>query len=207
MQVNQINGFILLDDLKYYIYPDYFNRVIYHQRSTNADECMNQLLVDVDKLLSLCKMDYNGSTEYDLFVRCLSEQTIVKSEKHRLHTKEDDGIKSFMPQNPSEPKATFQSKTGKKYRRYVANLEEFVGTNGSIATEYQYKQSNHSNSLFIQERLGQIDRTYRRTKDAQFVANKNGKQPQISLLILNPTKGEQKSFDVQSAIHQKTVLI
>ena len=56
------------------------------------------------------------------------------------------------------PKATFQSKAGREHRKYIANLEESVGTNGSIATEYQYEQNNHSNSLFIQECLEQIDR-------------------------------------------------
>ena len=40
------------------------------------DERMKQFLTDEDKLLALCVSDYNDSTEYDLFVRCLSEQTI-----------------------------------------------------------------------------------------------------------------------------------
>ena len=55
---------------------------------------MKQLLTDADKLLALCESDYNDSTEYDLFVRCLSEQTIVENEKRRLRTKEDGGMKS-----------------------------------------------------------------------------------------------------------------
>lgn len=57
--------------------------MIYHQRGTDADERMEQLLMDADKLLVLCESDYNDSTEYDLFVRCLSEQTIVENEKRR----------------------------------------------------------------------------------------------------------------------------
>ena len=80
MYVNKINGSALSDDLKHYIDPNDFNRVIYHQRSTDADERMKQLLTDADKLLALCESDYNDSTEYDLFVRCLSEQTIVENE-------------------------------------------------------------------------------------------------------------------------------
>ena len=32
------------------------------------------------RLLALCESDYNDSTEYDLFVRCLSEQTIIENE-------------------------------------------------------------------------------------------------------------------------------
>lgn len=76
MYVNKINGSVLSDDLKHYIDPNDFNRVIYRQRSTDADERMKQLLTDADKLLALCESDYNDSTEYDLFVRCLSEQTL-----------------------------------------------------------------------------------------------------------------------------------
>mgnify|MGYP006990154088 CR=1 FL=1 len=73
-------------------------RVIYHQRSTGADERMKQLLTDADKLAALCESGYNDSTEYDLFVRCLSEQTIVENENRRLRTKEDGGMKSSMMQ-------------------------------------------------------------------------------------------------------------
>lgn len=91
--------------------------MIYHQRSTDADERMKQLLTDADKLLALCGSDYNDSTEYELFVRCLSEQTIVEN----------------------------------------------VGANGSIVTEYQYEQNNHSDSQFIQEHLERMDKQEERT--------------------------------------------
>lgn len=117
MYVNKINGSALSDDLKHYIDPNDFNRVIYHQRSTDADERMKQLLTDADKLLALCESDYNDSTEYDLFVRCLSEQTIVENENRRLRTKEDGGMKSTMLQNPSDPEATFRNKSRKRASR------------------------------------------------------------------------------------------
>ena len=139
MYVYKINDSALPDDLKHYIDPNDFNRVIYHQLSTEADECMKQLLTDADKLLALCEFRYNDSTEYDLFVRCLSEQTIVENENRRLRTKEDGGMKSSMMQNPSDPEATFRSKAGKEHRGYAVNLEESVGANGSVVTEYQYE--------------------------------------------------------------------
>ena len=87
---------------------------MYHQRSTDADERMKQLLTDTDKLLALCESDYTDSTEYDLFVRCLSEQTIVENENRRLRTKEDGGMKSTMLQNPSDPEATIRNKAQEK---------------------------------------------------------------------------------------------
>ena len=163
MYVNKINVSALPDDLKHYIDPNDFNKVIYHQRSTDTDERMKQLLTDADKLLALCESDYNDSTEYDLFVRCLSEQTIVENESRRLRMKEDGGMKSTMLQNPSAPEATFRNKAGKEHRGYAANLEESVGTNGSVVTEYQYEQNNHSDSQFIQEHLEQMDKQKERT--------------------------------------------
>lgn len=155
--VDKINDSALPDDLKHYIDPNDFNRVIYHQRGTDADGRMKRLLTDADKLLALCdESGYNDSTEYDLFVRCLSAQTIVENENRRLRTKEDGGMKSSMMQNSSDPEATFRSKAGKEHRGYAVNLEESVGANGSVVAEYQYEQNSHSDSQFIQEHLGQM---------------------------------------------------
>lgn len=49
-----------------------------------------KLLTDADKLLAVCESEYQDSTEYDLFVRCLSEQTIVENETRRLRTYEQN---------------------------------------------------------------------------------------------------------------------
>ena len=182
--MNKINGSALPDDLKHYTDPNDFNKVIYHQRSTDANERIKQLLMDADKLLALCESGYNNSTEYDLFVRCLSEQTIVENENRRLRTKEDGGINSAMMQNPSDPEATSRSKAGKEHRGYAANLEESVGANGSVVTEYQYEQNNHSDSQFIQEHLDQMDKqeerivivtdgAYSGTENTQLANDKN----------------------------------
>ena len=172
------------DDLKHYIDPNDFNRVIYHQRSTDADSRMNQLLTDTDKLLAVCESEYQDSTEYDLFVRCLSEQTIVENGTRKLRTKEDGGMQSTMLQNPSDPEATFRSKAGKEHRGYVVNLEESVGRNGSVVTEYPYEQNVHSDSQFMWEHLKQMDEqketsvmvadgAYSGTETIQLAADKN----------------------------------
>ena len=62
---------------------------------------MQTLLNDSDTLLSTCGCDYEDTTEYELFIRCLSEQTIVENEKRRLRTKEDGTMNSTALQNPS----------------------------------------------------------------------------------------------------------
>ena len=59
MYVNKINVSALPDDLKHYIDPNDFNKVIYHQRRTDTDERMKQCLADADKLLALCESAYN----------------------------------------------------------------------------------------------------------------------------------------------------
>ena len=184
VSVNKANDSALPEDLKHYTDPNDFNRVIYHQRSTDAEERLKQLLADADKLLALCGSEYQDSTEYDLFVRCLSEQTVVENEKRRLRTKADGGMGSSMMQNPSDPEATFRSKAGKEHRGYAANLEESVGENGSVVTDYQYEQNNHSDSQFLQEHLERMEKqeertviiadgAYSGTENTQLAAEKN----------------------------------
>ncbi|MFR7848626.1 MAG: hypothetical protein ACLU8S_14475 [Coprococcus phoceensis] len=136
-------------------------------------------------------------------------------------------MKSTMLQNPSAPEATFRNKAGKEHRGYAANLEESVGTNGSVVTGYQYEQNNHSDSQFIREHLEQMDKQKERTviatdgaysgiENTQLAADKNvelittsltGSRLRISLRILNSTKREQKSSGVLQVMNRKTVLI
>lgn len=67
---------LLLEQLKHYAEPNDLNQVIYHQRSTETDDRMQTLLNDADTLLSICNSVCEGTTEYELFIRCLSEQNI-----------------------------------------------------------------------------------------------------------------------------------
>ncbi len=54
--VDKINDSVLPDGLKHYIDPDDFNRVIHHQRSTNADERMKQILTDADNFFPCARL-------------------------------------------------------------------------------------------------------------------------------------------------------
>ncbi len=157
MHIYKKDKSVLPEELVHYTDPNDFNRVIYHQRSTETDERMEQLLKDADILLALSESSFSDSTEYELFARCLSEQTIVEDKNRRLRTKKDGGMDSGILQNPSDPEATFRSKAGKDHRGYAANLEESVGENGSVVTEYQYEQNNHSDSQFIREHLEKME--------------------------------------------------
>ena len=147
------------DDLKHYTDSNDYNRIFYHQLNDNMEQIIQALLSDSDKLLELCGTDYEEVTEYQLFLRCLSDQTVVENGKRRLRTKEDGTMNSTALQNPSDPDATYHSKAGKLHRGYVANLEETVDKNGSVVTDYQYDKNIHTDSQFLQESLSQMDRS------------------------------------------------
>ena len=147
---------IIPESLKPYADPNDYNRVFHHQRSAGMEEKIQKLLTDGDALLDICNADYEGVTEYELFVRCLSEQTIVEQEKRRLRTKEDGTMDSSALQNPSDPEATYRNKAGKSYRGYIANLEETVGEAGSVVTDYRYEPNTYSDSQFLQDSMAEI---------------------------------------------------
>ena len=75
---------------------------------------------------------------------------------------------------------TFQSKDGKEHWGYASKLEKSVGENGSVVTDYQYKQSNHGDSQFIQEHLKQMD-----------------KQGDWMVIISNAHRAGQKTYSLQ----------
>ena len=74
------------------------------------EQIIQALLSDSDKLLELCGTDYEEVTEYQLFLRCLSDQTVVENGKRRLRTKEDGTMNSTALQNSSDPDATYRNK-------------------------------------------------------------------------------------------------
>ena len=141
------------EQLKHYADPNDYNRLFYHQRNDDMENIIQMLLTDSDHLLEICSTDYEEVTEYQLFVRCLSEQSVVENEKRRLRTKEDGTMNSSALQNPSDPDATYRNKSGKLYRGYAANLEETVGKNGSVVTDYQFDKNTHTDSHFLQDTL------------------------------------------------------
>ena len=62
-------------------------------------------------------------------------------------------------QNPSDPGATYRNKSGKSYRGYAANIEETVGKNGSVVTDYQFDKNTHTDSHFLQESLSAMEKS------------------------------------------------
>lgn len=156
--LNENQPDILPKEFMHYCDSNDFNRVIYHQRSTDSESRFQILLDDADKLIEICNGGFENVTEYELFTRCISEQTITQNSKRRLLTKEDGTMNATTLQNPSDPEATFRKKANKEHRGYVANLEESVGENGSVVTDYQYEQNTHSDSQFLKDHLGKMEK-------------------------------------------------
>ena len=148
----------LIEGLEHYCDPNDFNRVIYHSAGAEVDTRMDTLLGDADTLLQSCQGKFEESTEYQLFVRCLSDQTIVENGRRRLKSKKDSDMHSDMLQNPSDPEATFRKKAGKEHRGYVANFEESVGSAGSVVTDYAVEQNNTSDSALLKNHLSQMEK-------------------------------------------------
>ena len=62
-------------------------------------------------------------------------------------------MNSDMLQNPADPDATYREKAGKQHRGYVANVEESVGENGSLVTDYHFDKNNTSDSSMLKDKL------------------------------------------------------
>ncbi len=142
---------ILTENLRPYADPKDYNRTFYYGRNEILEEKIQKLLKDGDELLAICGDKFEEVSEYELLVRCLSEQSVTENGERRLRTKEDGIMNSSMLQNPSDPEATYRNKAGKIHRGYVANLEESVGKNGSVVTDYQFEQNTYSDSQFLQD--------------------------------------------------------
>ncbi|NLD92096.1 MAG: transposase [Fibrobacter sp.] len=145
------------EGMEHYCEADDHNKVIYHMRSQNTDDKIKTVLEDASILLHKCKGKYDESSEYQLLIRVINEQTTEDTDgKLQLKSKDDKTLDSSILQNPSDPDATFRFKAGKEHRGYVANLVETVDDNGSIITGYSYDQNTHSDSAFLKESIDSI---------------------------------------------------
>ena len=136
------------------------------------------LLGDADKLINNCGDRFTEVTEYQLLVRCLSEQTIMEDGKRRLRNKEDGGMSSDILQSPADPDATYREKAGKQHRGYVGNIEESVGENGSVVTGYGYETNNTSDSAMLKDHLEKMDKQEQETlvvTDGAYAGEENTK--------------------------------
>lgn len=147
-------GLILPENQTHYAEKDDYNAFIYHQRELDANERTIDVMHDAEKLLELCEGDFDDTSEYQLLIRLLKEQTIFHDDgTRRLRKKKEKEEPSKVLLNPSDPEATFRKKAGGKHLGYAANLTETVGGNQSLVTDYAYEQNIYSDSQFLKDHL------------------------------------------------------
>ena len=147
----------IISGMEHYYDPNDFNVVIYHCRGNDVQSRLKTMLDDADSLLERCGNKFQDVTEYQLFIRCLSEQTVVEDGSRRMQTGEDKTMTSKIMQNPSDPDATFRSKAGKEHRGYAANLEESVSESGSVVTDYAFEDNTKSDSSMLKDHLDKME--------------------------------------------------
>lgn len=147
-------GYALPEQQKHYAQKDDYNAFIYHQRELDANERTIVVMHDAEKLLEISEGSFDDTSEYQLLIRLLKEQTITDDDgTRRLREKKEKEDPSKVLLNPSDPEATFRKKAGKKYLGYAANLTETVAKNKSLITDYAYAQNIYSDSQFLKEHL------------------------------------------------------
>ena len=158
------------------------------------------LLNDADTLFELCQDNYVDWEEYVLFKRCMSEQSVVCDGSRRLSTREDGTMNSSILQNPSDPEATFRSKAGEDHRGYVANIEESVGKNGSVVTDYQFEPNTYSDSQFLHDSLEKMEvqeETVIISTDGAYPTHENQKLAEsknVQIVSTNMTVAKPKTY-------------
>lgn len=153
-KIMEQRGMGIPDAQHHYIEKDDANRFIYHSKEKDAAGRTVIVMHDAEELLKLCEGDLDDTSEYQLLIRLLKEQTIFDDDgTRRLRDKREKEDPSKVLMNPADPEATFRKKAGSKHIGYVGNVVETVGKNGSIVTDYAYEQNIYSDSHFIQDYL------------------------------------------------------
>lgn len=137
--------------LKHYLEESDHNERLYHNRSENTDSKITAVLKDASLIKAACDGDYDDSSEYQLLIRVIGEQTTVNRNGELILKDKSSGMNSTILQNPADPDATYRKKAGEENRGYIANVVEQGGTNGSIVIDYQVEQNIYSDSRFLKD--------------------------------------------------------
>ena len=91
---------------KHYVEKDDYNAFIYHQRNLDANNRTLQVIHDAERLLDICGGDFDDTSEYQLLIRLLKEQTTFITTGPALREKKEKEDPSKVLLNPSDPEAT-----------------------------------------------------------------------------------------------------
>lgn len=129
------------------------NRVLYHNRSEDTGSKIKQVLKDATQIITACGSNYDESSEYQLLIRVMEEQTDTDPDGTLTLKSKKSGMNSEILQNPADPDATFRAKAGKEHRGYLANVVETADKGHSIVVDYQFEKNLYSDSQFVRDYL------------------------------------------------------
>ena len=194
------NGVTLPEGLEHYTDSGDRNVVIYHNRGEDTAERISKILNEARILKDFCEPDYDESSNYQMLLRVLQEQTVEENGEYRLRTKEDGGMDSNIVQNPSDPDATFREKAGREHRGYAANVLESSGENGSIIEDFQLEKNNYSDNAFLKdelEALGKQQDTVTIVADGAYGSSESRKlAEENNITIVNTNLTGRESEDI-----------
>jgi len=145
----------LPEECLHYTEDDDHNRVLYHNRSEDTDSKTSQVLKDAALIISACGSRYDDTSEYQLLIRVIGEQTTKEPDGTLKLKSKSEGMNASIVQNPADPDATFRAKAGKEHRGYIANVVEESDGEQSIATDYQFEKNTYSDSQFVKDYIKQ----------------------------------------------------
>lgn len=140
-----------------YADPGNRNKVVYYAKDVPQEQRLQKVIDDAVRLLPLCRDRYENTTDYQLLLRAVSEQTKDDGNGRCIPKGKNDGMTACVLQNPSDPDATYRAKANKSHRGYSANLTEAVDEKGSVVIDYQYDVNTKSDAVFLQEYIENLD--------------------------------------------------
>lgn len=141
----------LPESMKHYTEESDHNDMLYHNRSDHTDSKIKQVLLDAALLKEICGNRYDETSEYQLFVRVIREQTEQTKDGELVLKKASSDMNSRILQNPADPDATFCKKAGVEHRGYIANVVELAQDGNSVTVDYQFEQNIYSDSQFLKD--------------------------------------------------------
>lgn len=195
---------ILTDSMKAYLTEGYRNDTIYRSRDKDLDSKLEALVSDSMDLYRLCEnLSIEETEAFKVFTRMLRDQTTDIDGISSIRASKE--IDSQSLQNPTDPDATYRSKSGKKHVGYVANVKETFNNEHSIITGYDLQQNIYSDQKFSKDTIDKLGKQEEKTtilvdgsyysEDLEKQAEENNIELIPTGLVGRPLKDENKGFE------------
>lgn len=141
----------LVESMMHYTEKSDPNYILYHTRSENTEDKIVTILRDAALLETVCAAHYDESSEYQLLIRVIREQTERLGNGELVLKKAASGMNSTILQNPADADAAFHKKAGEEHCGYIANEVELADHGNSIVVDYQFEPNIYSDSRFMKD--------------------------------------------------------